>query len=340
MSKQGTEKVLTKLKAAVDQKNFYEAHQMYHSLCQRYVKQANYKAAVDLLHSGILTLLNADQNGSAFDLSQRLLEIFDQQKFPVTEENKEILIEIFEFFSNDSNSKKDFAKLCIKWSSKYGKNKNGDPQLNHIFGNAFYSEGEFYLAEEFFVNGTDQSAKSFGKMLYFWSKQVEEVDLGYFVARGVLQYLALFKTNQAHQLYEIFIKEIQNNENLEELTLTSLSFDSKVNINEKSLTLFKSPLLNFTKFLLLCVERGEICMPSFIKINNEYKQNLTLYNEDAMKEEEKEDRFLNQLMSCVGENYFGLKVSKPVNPLQNMFNSLFSSPNSEAIESNESMEMD
>ncbi|KAF9997337.1 hypothetical protein BGZ79_008961 [Entomortierella chlamydospora] len=85
----GTAKVLQKLEKSVGAGNYYEAHQMYRTVANRYVKAQNYKDAIDLLHSGSLLLLKHNQAGSGADLGLYLIEVYNLDKVPVTEESRE-----------------------------------------------------------------------------------------------------------------------------------------------------------------------------------------------------------------------------------------------------------
>ena len=54
----------------------------------RYVKAHNYKDAIDLLRSGALLLLQHKQSGSGTDLALYLIEVYNLEKTPVTEESR------------------------------------------------------------------------------------------------------------------------------------------------------------------------------------------------------------------------------------------------------------
>lgn len=58
------------------------------SLQTRYVGAQNYKDAIDLLHSGSLLLLKHKQGGSGTDLALYLIEVYNLNKLPVTDETR------------------------------------------------------------------------------------------------------------------------------------------------------------------------------------------------------------------------------------------------------------
>ena len=71
----GVSKVLTKLKQSVQDGNYYEAHQMYHSISQRLLKQKKIDEALELIQDGVKNMILNQQWSSALDLLSKLLEI-------------------------------------------------------------------------------------------------------------------------------------------------------------------------------------------------------------------------------------------------------------------------
>nr|KAJ3420430.1 hypothetical protein HK105_005684 [Polyrhizophydium stewartii] len=68
--------------------NFYEAHQMIHSACQRLSKKNKTEEAIELLHSGARIMAEHNQPGSAIDLVDRLLDTFATQPAPLSDANR------------------------------------------------------------------------------------------------------------------------------------------------------------------------------------------------------------------------------------------------------------
>lgn len=58
----------------------------------RYVKAHNYADAIKLLRSGALLLLQHKQVGSGTDLALYMVEVYNLDKIPVTEESRGNLI--------------------------------------------------------------------------------------------------------------------------------------------------------------------------------------------------------------------------------------------------------
>lgn len=136
----GVQKVLEKLKNNVANGDYYEAYQMYHSVSQRFIKQKKYSNAIELLVDGCKNMLQYNQHGSAIDLSERLIDIYELQGLGLCEITKTQLVDLFHHFPLDSSFCDTFVKLVIKWSIKHGQDPLGDAVLQHAFG-AGYLKG-------------------------------------------------------------------------------------------------------------------------------------------------------------------------------------------------------
>ena len=84
----GVNRVLQKIQASVQAGNYYEAHQMYHSVSQRFLKQKKISDAIDLVQDGAIQMLRHDQSGSALDLCSRMIDIFESFKLGVNDETR------------------------------------------------------------------------------------------------------------------------------------------------------------------------------------------------------------------------------------------------------------
>ena len=54
----------------------------------------------------------------------------------------------------------------------------------------YFKAKDYYQAEHHFVSGTIDSAKALGWMAFQWAEEGYECDKGYFIARGVLVWVA------------------------------------------------------------------------------------------------------------------------------------------------------
>ncbi|KAI9342820.1 hypothetical protein BDR26DRAFT_858820 [Obelidium mucronatum] len=296
----GVEEVVTKLKKSVEEGNFYEAHQMYHSVCQRLVTQQKPADAVTLLYSGAVELLNAKQIGSGSDLGLRMIDLFESEKMAVDTESRKKVLDIFQAFQDRQNTYcEDFVRRSMKWSGGAGECPTGDQQLHHAMGTRYFKEKEYYNAEHHFALGTDDSAKALGRMAFQWSQEGYYEDAGYFIARGALAYLAQKKLHKAHLAYTTFVAELAaaNPDDVDSI----IPFNPTTGTND-NLTMTKHSLSNFIGILLFIVQRDG--KDEFLRLMQEYKPEVYGF-----------DPYLAQLFERIAGIYFGLGPKKQPNPM-------------------------
>ncbi|ORY53232.1 hypothetical protein BCR33DRAFT_655225, partial [Rhizoclosmatium globosum] len=289
--------------------NFYEAHQMYHSVCQRLVTQQKPADAVTLLYAGAVELLNAKQIGSGSDLGLRMIDLFESEKMAVDTESRKKVLDIFQAFHERQNTYcEDFVRRSMKWSGTNGEFPTGDQQLHHAMGTRYFKEKEYYNAEHHFALGTLDSAKAMGRMAYQWSQEGYFEDAGYFIARGALalktnrselQISRSKKHQKAYIAYQNFLTELTENK--------PDDVDSDIQFNPTTgaadtLTLTKHPLSNFIALLLIIIQRDG--KEEFVKLMNEYKPEVYGF-----------DPYLAVLFERVAGIYFGLGPKKQPNPM-------------------------
>ncbi|TPX67187.1 hypothetical protein SpCBS45565_g03954 [Spizellomyces sp. 'palustris'] len=305
----GVGRVLKKLAKSVQDGNYYEAHQMYHSVCQRYLKQKKFDDALELLHQGAKNMLEHDQLGSAEDLAQRMMDIYDSEGLKVDDKTRARVVDLFQDFPLRTEQCDQYVRMCLRWSGKHSACPAGDPLMHHAFGSRYYKEKQYYDAEYHFIYGTADSAKALGHMIWEWSGEGYFPDRGYFIARAVLQSLALKEIHHANITFETFIKDLKTND--PESKGIPLPF-KPTDASPPEVFLYKSSLINFTQFLLLCVQRkaGE----QFASLKNQYRSVVGF------------DSFLVHMVEKIGEVFFGLGPKKVSNPLEDMMKSLFAPP--------------
>ncbi|KAI9024084.1 hypothetical protein DFJ74DRAFT_705812 [Hyaloraphidium curvatum] len=221
----GLDRVLSKLQQSVEGGNYYEAHQMYNSLAQRYIKQGKYKEVLGLLQSGALNLLKHQQYGSATDLCRRILEVYEAAGTEVNDASIGPLVELFDSFDLQSSFAIEFVRDALRWSSKNGAHATGDPYLQHVFGMRYFKAKDYYQAESHFAVGTIDSAKALGWMAFQWSEEGYPADKGYFIARGVMLYLARRRIACAETALSTFLHAIEVDPDTK-LPLAPISFAS------------------------------------------------------------------------------------------------------------------
>ncbi|KAF9136217.1 hypothetical protein BGW39_003662 [Mortierella sp. 14UC] len=299
----GTAKVLQKLEKSVGDGNYYEAHQMYRTVANRYVKAHNYKDAIDLLRSGSLLLLKHKQVGSGTDLALYLIEVYNLDKVPVSEESRDRIFDLADLMDAENSQRKTFLQNAISWSANNSEYKNGDPLLQHYIGLLFWKEKDFNQAEAHLLVGTQESAEALGLTLFEWSEQEPSHDKGAYLLRGVLQELAMRNLRDANTVFKTFV---------ERLPAAYLAADQKSPNGGKTIQTFKSSLLNLTQMLLLSCETGNAAI--FKQVSAKYKPVLAI------------DENFGALMTTIGELFFNIRAPKQANMLADLMSSLFSGP--------------
>ncbi|KAF9291078.1 hypothetical protein BGZ68_005174 [Mortierella alpina] len=305
MAARGTAKVLQKLEKSVSEGHYYEAHQMYRTVANRYVKAHNYQDAINLLRSGALLLLQHKQSGSGTDLALYLIEVYNLEKTPVTEESRDRIFDLADLMGADISQRKTFLQNAISWSANNSEYKNGDPLLQHYIGLLFWKDKDYSQAEAHLLVGTQESAEALGLVLFEWSEQEPDHDKGAYLLRGVLQELAMRNLRDANTVYKTFV---------ERLPAAYLAAEQKVpgDGSLKTIQTFKSPLLNLTQMLLLACQTGNPAI--FKQVAAKYKPILAI------------DENFGALMTTIGELFFGIRAPKQANMLADLMNSLFSGP--------------
>ncbi|KAG9304979.1 hypothetical protein G9A89_003148, partial [Geosiphon pyriformis] len=204
MGSRGTDKVLEKIQEALDRQNYYEAHQMYRTVCRRLIKQKQYSKAIDLLYTGARSLLEHKQSGSATDLSLYMIDAYSEGELPVTDESRDRLIQLMKLFPYDEPGRKRFFDTAIGWSVKFGESPAGDPELHHCVAKLFWKDKIYQEAESHFLAGTSESSAAYGQMLGEWAAQDQPHKCGAYLARAVLQYLCLRNIHDAKIAFNSF----------------------------------------------------------------------------------------------------------------------------------------
>ncbi|KAI8927851.1 hypothetical protein BC831DRAFT_450721 [Entophlyctis helioformis] len=312
----GVQKTLEKLRKSVQDGNYYEAHQMYHSACQRLLKQKKPADAIELLHSGILNMVEHDQTGSAIDLAERLLDVLDGQQTALDDSARDHLVEIFLAFPLQSAGCDQFTRLCIRWSSKNPQFPLGDPSLHHVFGSRYFKEQQYYDAESHFVYGTIDSAKALGIMAFEWSRQDTSIDAGYFINRAVLQLLAINRIDEAKAAFTSFVASFRD-ANPDAVT------DTIAIGSGQDFSVYSSAHMSFVELTLEAIDRNA---------GDVLSNMLTAFRPLLAQ-----DPFVLQMAEVVAGNLFNVGPRrKQVNPFAEIMKGLFADPGSGAGGNNRS----
>ncbi|KAK1453846.1 hypothetical protein CMEL01_05505 [Colletotrichum melonis] len=296
------EKIITRLQARIGEGQFYEAQQQTRVVAARYIKAANWPAAIDILYNVAQSLLKAEQGGSGGDLAVMLVDVFKQAELKPDAANKGKLLTLLRLFAAQEPTRKKFIGEIIAWSSKFGEYPAGDTDLHHVAGSLYAEEHDAYEAERHLVLGTKDSAEVLAKMEYAWYKEDDSHTAPLYAARAIFPYLLVGNVRAANTCYRLFA--------------SSLSDDNKglgvqdVSSNSADLRIFPGlPLLNFLGLLLLAIQRGA---------PDAYKQLLAKYSSNIS-----EVSAWSEALEIIAEMYFGISRPRQSNPLMDMMGSLF-----------------
>jgi len=248
MSTKGTEKSLQKLKKSVEDGNYYEAHQMYRTVARRYTKQQKYQEVIELLHSGSVSLLKQKQSGSGSDLALYMLETYKLANTPVTEESLDRVAELLELYPSQEPGRKPFINNALNWTRKNG--EMGDPELHHFVGTIQYHEGNYSESEKHLLFGTEQSGQLLGHLEYDWAEKEGKPSKGVFIARAVMQLLAMKNIHYANLAFQAFVNCLDSGEKIGQIPYKPAPADEHINI-----AIYKDSMINFTQLLILTAQR-------------------------------------------------------------------------------------
>ncbi|CAG8696903.1 2834_t:CDS:2 [Cetraspora pellucida] len=328
-SLKGTDKVLEKLKESVENGNYYEAHQMYRTVCRRtylslrlVLLLCSETSNKHLLYSGAQTLLKHKQTGSGVDLSLYLIDAYNDEEMAVNDESRARIIQLLLLFPSDEPGRKRFIDSAVRasnhlhfshisWSVKFGENPAGDPELHHFVAELLYKDKMYSEAEPHFLAGTAESSKVYGRMLAEWSSQDHPSKIGAYIARAVLQYLCLRSIRDAKFAFESFIADLT--EKVPELKAGTAQYNPTITGDAVDVTIYLLPLLNFLQLLILTVQREASDL--FGELRNRYKSVLSV------------EPSFEDLLNKIGEVFFNIRVQRPqqFNIFQDLVNSLFTS---------------
>ncbi|KAJ2626540.1 hypothetical protein IW137_005910, partial [Coemansia sp. RSA 1287] len=150
------ERFMTNLRESLVDGNYYEGHQELRAIAIRLVKQKKHQRAIQLLYLGALELCQYNQWGSVADLAAFMINIYVEEKVPVTDESRERIYDIFEKLSQATEYYPRVYQAAIQWSISAMGNKVGDTQLHHFIGCILRNKTRFQEAEQHYLVGTPE----------------------------------------------------------------------------------------------------------------------------------------------------------------------------------------
>lgn len=314
MSDRGTAKVLTKLQKSLESGDYYEAHQMYLTVCNRYLKQKKNSEAVKLLSDGAKLLVQHQQFGSALELCQMLVDTWIDNAEEIKSEQLELFFDLLNAFPANQSQTEELMKAGLKWTSKCGGTTNADPLMHHQCGVMSFETQKYEAAQNHFLQGTIDSAESLAVLMIAQGKQALESkkiasveQIANFALRPVLEYLCNKRLSHAYTFYNNFIDAlIHLDPKLKSTSITSTAWpDSKLNV-------VTIPILNFLGLVIVTVQRGMNAVNEFVGLRRNYNAGD---NGDIV----------SQALDRIGLLYFQIQPPRQqANILQEMMRSLFS----------------
>ncbi|KAI8321778.1 hypothetical protein GQ54DRAFT_172831 [Martensiomyces pterosporus] len=324
------ERFMNNVRQSLKSANYYEGHQELRAIASRLVKQKKHERAIQLLYLGALELCQYHQWGSVADLTTYMINIYVEERVPVTEESKERVYDIFERLSTATEYYPRVYETAIQWSigadRLAGKpNSVGDTQMHHFVGCILRSNVRYQEAEQHLLVGTPESPTVLGNMLFEWASRTDAEDYGLFIARGVLKYLALGWYEAAGSCWRAFIGRLAQAQ--PDLVKERASGGALPSLPSKIGPVYyaqRHELVNFVQLLLLTVERsnGSPSSDSTRIFNSLRGQYEARFGENAGT--------VHEIMDTVAQKYFGVVVQRQQS-LFDIVNSLFAAPAPPAI---------
>ncbi|CAK9300823.1 unnamed protein product [Gordionus sp. m RMFG-2023] len=150
-------KLLSKLQVKLDEKDFYEAHQLYKIIYFRYITQQKYEEAMHLIIDGSNLLLNKQQIPSGYDLAMLYLEGIKKEYLPFDKISIDKLVTIFKLLPKESLERNQFQCTLLD-ILKQSTSNDTQSLLNLIhsqFGKVLWAEKDFPQARYHFIRSSD-----------------------------------------------------------------------------------------------------------------------------------------------------------------------------------------
>ncbi|XP_042024296.1 protein GET4-like isoform X2 [Salvia splendens] len=161
------EETIEKIKKVVEEGNFYGALQMYKSLGSRYALADRYLEALDIFHSGACLQLANGQVTCGTELAVLFVESLVKGKIAYDDDTLDRIRQIYKKFprisvpqnldlADDADMQQltealgaaktraegcsSFLRAAIKWSTEFGGQRNGSPEIHDMLADYLYTE--------------------------------------------------------------------------------------------------------------------------------------------------------------------------------------------------------
>ncbi|CEG38706.1 Uncharacterized conserved protein [Plasmopara halstedii] len=275
----GMENVTKKLELQLVEGNFYGALQMYKTLFMRLLKgdepnEDQQERAVALALEAALKLIEHDQTTASIEMANLMISVYIDFHHPVDDAHKQRIRQIDAAFHSKPQFCADlttFLKNAVKWSASEGTRQRGDPELQLLLARAYQVVGDYPHAMKHFLHA--ENPQELADTLFQWSSHGYPNEFDLYLARAVLQLLSLENLRDANKVYEVYVAKCQNASRPVDL-----------------------PLFNFTRYLLLTLERD--ALPLFQMLQDRYAPALA------------RDASLKNYLDIIGQKFYGLQPSR------------------------------
>eukprot|EP00697_Spironema_sp_BW2_P012324 gnl/Spiro4/28543_TR14111_c0_g1_i1.p1 gnl/Spiro4/28543_TR14111_c0_g1~~gnl/Spiro4/28543_TR14111_c0_g1_i1.p1 ORF type:complete len:312 (+),score=39.02 gnl/Spiro4/28543_TR14111_c0_g1_i1:32-937(+) len=239
-----------RLRQLISNKQFFEAHQMYKVLNARFIKKNQFTEAQRLLVSGVLMMLSSHSAetpllASASELCSLLFAVFLQANVALDQNVLAAITRIHDSFPPAASAEKHtFLTSALKWTqnAKSGGVPEGHPLVHNLLAQCCIGLQKHGQAQVHFLRGNQPEL--FAQVLTGWARRGYESEQDLFISRAILRYLCLGNLKDANTCFRRFCDVLP----------------------------LDTPLINFTRFLLLAVERD--AYPLFVTLTTRYQPSL------------------------------------------------------------------
>jgi len=291
LESRGITKLLAKIKDSMEEKKYYEAHQMFRTIYFRYSKQEKFLELSDLLLDGAEKLIAAKQFQSGSDLSLLLIEVLQKCKFNEQEFEKWIISVggLIDKIEPNVVERESLIVRAVKWSCE-GNKKNphqGHPLIHKLIANTMTKEQNFEQARYHYLLSKD--GVGCAKILIQLSAKAYNSEVDLVIVQVVLNLLVLKEKDTALVTFNTYTK-------LHPYIRTSKPP-------------YRTPLLNFLYFLLNIIDDPKLqCFKTLCDL---YKTALS------------RDPAYEKQLQQIGVSYFGASPARPARQ-NGLFGDLFS----------------
>jgi len=287
-----------KLQNALQNRDFYEAHQLYRTMYFRLLTRQKFEELRPLLFDGACKLLDSNEVTSGVDLANLYIEVLEKAKIPVDQPTA--LSEIEALYgrivrkipcqADAADVRTQFVVNCIRWSKTLcPKYASGHPCLHRTFAVVLWREKCYAMARYHFLRSEDGKECALFLIEYQTAKGYpSEIDL--FIAQAVLQFLCVKQTPTANTCFK--------------------HYTANHPAIQTPLPPFKFTLLNFLWLLLKCVEQ-QCSLTQYSILVEKYQVSI------------QRDPCYPQYLDRIGQYYFGSPSSQKQFHNQSPFGGMF-----------------